>query len=193
MTELLSSQIEALKLKRISTSDISDLLWNLGYQLDVPGSIISPIADIYVVGPVTTMQYLPQRHNPQNSQNKLNHKVGYKEAKPGDVLVMIGDQTGTFSVLGGNAAKLAKEAGIIACLVDGAIRDTKEIHEIEFPVWTRAKTPKTGRFTLELSQVNCPVNFCGIQVLPGDIAVADTDGICFIPREALKEIVQKLY
>jgi len=177
---------------KIPSPDVSDTLWNMGYDLAVSGKMMSPLMDSYTVGPVITMLYLPQRRNPQYAENKLNHALGFKTARPGHIAVMVGDHEGQVSILGGNAVKMAKECGIVACLVDGGVRDVDEILGLGVAVWTRGVTPKTGRYWLELNQLNSPVAFCGIQVRPGDVAVADKNGICFIPDEALEEVVKKV-
>lgn len=186
------STIKRMQEKRISTSDISDLLWTLGYNLAVPRSILTPLQGAYIAGEVTTMLYLPQRKNAQHSENRLNHVKGYSQARKGNIVVMIGDREESVSILGGNAVKLAIEKGIGGFLVDGAVRDVEEIAESGMAVWARGITPKTGRYRLELFETNCPVAFCGVQVRPGDIAVADRNGACFVPEEILDEVDRRL-
>jgi 4-hydroxy-4-methyl-2-oxoglutarate aldolase len=185
-------RIKELLQARPATPDISDTLWKLGYDTAVPGTLVRPLKDAYVVGEVTTMLYLPQRRSPQYAENKLNHSTGFKAAKPGQVVVMVGDHEGVFSILGGNAAKLAVTHGIAACLIDGGVRDVQEILETGLAVWARGATPKTARYRLELFQINGPVAFCGVQVRPGDVAIADPNGICFVPSEVVEELIQGL-
>lgn len=190
-------QAKELRMKELvkarpATPDISDILWKLGYDTAVPGTLVSSLKDAYVVGEVTTMLYLPQRRSPQCAENKLNHITGFKAAKPGHVVVMAGDQAGVFSILGGNAAKLAVTYGIAACLIDGGVRDVQEILETGLAVWARGATPKTARYRLELFQINGPVAFCGVQVRAGDVAIADPNGICFVPSEVVDEVIRGL-
>ncbi len=186
--DLKERAINKLLKTRLNTSDISDRLWNVGFNLTVPGSVLRTLKDCYIAGEVITLSYLPKREA-QCLENRLNHAQGFKEAKAGNIAVMVSDPNAPFSILGGKAAEMALNYKISGCLIDGYFRDADEILECGFPVWGRGLTPKTGRFNFELHKVNCPVSFYGVQVWPGDIAVADTSGICFIPYQVIEKVL----
>jgi len=88
------------------------------------------------------------------------------------------------SVCGGLMGGLAKNRGIRAMIIDGAGRDIDELRDINFPIWTRAITPR-GTHTMfsgrkeELS-INIPISCGGIIVNPGDFVVADEIGVTVI-------------
>lgn len=112
---------------------------------------------------------------------------------PGDIIVVDAGGDLNTSVCGGLMGGLAKNRGIRAMIVDGAGRDTDELEDINWPIWTRAITPR-GTHTMfsdrkeELS-INVSIQCGGVVVNPGDFIVADLMGITVIPLEKAGEIV----
>lgn len=113
--------------------------------------------------------------------------------QPGDIIVVDAGGDLNTSVCGGLMGGLAKNRGIRAMIVDGAGRDTDELEDIGWPIWTRAITPR-GTHTMfsgrkeELS-INIPVQCGGIVVNPGDFVVADLMGVTVVPLERAEEIL----
>ena len=97
------------------------------------------------------------------------------------------------SVCGGLMGGLAINRGIRGMIIDGAGRDTDELEHINWPIWTRAITPR-GTHTMfsgrkeELS-INVPIQCGSVLVNPGDFIVADLMGVTVIPLEKAEEIV----
>jgi regulator of RNase E activity RraA len=110
--------------------------------------------------------------------------------KPGDVLVF--DNGGKeISTWGGLASTAAKIRGIEGVLIDGACRDTDQIVELGFPVFTRHITPTTGKTRIKMLEVNGIIQCGGIRIRPGDIIVADGTGIVVVPQEKAHDILEK--
>ena len=113
----------------------------------------------------------------------------------GDVSVVDAGGDKNTSVCGGLMGGLAQNRGIRAMIVDGAGRDTDELEEINWPIWTRAITPR-GTHTMfsgrkeELS-INVPIQCGGVPVNPGDFIVADLMGVVVIPLDKAEELVEK--
>jgi 4-hydroxy-4-methyl-2-oxoglutarate aldolase len=113
--------------------------------------------------------------------------------QPGDVIVVDAGGDRNTSVCGGLMGGLAKNRGIRGMIVDGAGRDTDELEDINWPIWTRAITPR-GTHTMfsgrkeELS-INVPIACGGVVVNPGDFIVADLMGVVVIPQEKAEEVV----
>jgi len=112
----------------------------------------------------------------------------------GDVIVVDAGGDPHTSVCGGLMGGLAKNRGIRAMIVDGAGRDTDELEDIGWPIWTRAITPR-GTHTMfsgrkeELS-INVPIQCGSIPVNPGDFVVADLMGVTVVPLAQAEEIVE---
>lgn len=103
-------------------------------------------------------------------------------AKPGDILVIDGKADQTCALMGAimvNACKQLKLGGIV---VDGAMRDSEELRELGVPVFCVGTNPN-GPTKFVPGRINWPVNVGGIAVAPGDLVVADADGVVFVERE----------
>ncbi len=111
----------------------------------------------------------------------------------GDVIVVDAGGENT-SVCGGLMGGLAQNRGIRGMIVDGAGRDTDELEDINWPIWTRSITPR-GTHTMfsgrkeELS-INVPIQCGGVVVNPGDFIVADLMGVVVVPVDTAEEIVK---
>jgi 4-hydroxy-4-methyl-2-oxoglutarate aldolase len=174
-------------------SAVSDELDARGLRGAVPATEAPPLLDARVVGPALTLRYLPERLRAgrlaaEGSPGRLGNQALAAAARPGDVVVIDGGGVTEVSLLGGLAAADALAAGVVAALVDGAVRDVDEIVAAGLPTWAVARTPVTGRRRMEAVELNGWVAFRGVQVRPGDVVVADSSGICFVPPEVFPEI-----
>lgn len=119
--------------------------------------------------------------------NLMLHTAIYR-ATPGSVIVVqAGDVD--YAMAGGNVCAIAQRRGIAGFVIDGVIRDIAEVREAQFPVFARGLMPIPGR-KRQLGQLNQPVVCGGVRVSPGDIVVADEEGIVVIPAAQQGEIWQ---
>jgi 4-hydroxy-4-methyl-2-oxoglutarate aldolase len=111
-------------------------------------------------------------------------------AKPGDVIVIdrLGDRR--YACWGGGVTNGAVSKGIIGAIVDGAITDKVEIEDFNFPVFGRCISPLTTRAPGLTGEINVPVRCGGLIVNPGDIVLADDDGIIVLPPDQIARIVE---
>lgn len=112
------------------------------------------------------------------------HAAIYR-ANPGDVLVVEADPD--YANTGGNVCALAQQRGVVAMIIDGAIRDIGEIRDLQFPVYARSVMPKPGAKE-QMFPLNQPIQCGGVTVYAGDYIVADEDGIAVIPENQLNEV-----
>ncbi|MCW2483670.1 RraA family protein, partial [Candidatus Symbiopectobacterium sp. NZEC135] len=75
--------------------------------------------------------------------------------------------------------------------VDGAVRDSGSIVESGLKVWSRSVTPRTGKRRLELVAFNDVVNIGGVQVRPGDLILADNDGVIIVPSDVAQTVLDR--
>jgi 4-hydroxy-4-methyl-2-oxoglutarate aldolase len=115
------------------------------------------------------------------------------QAQRGDIVIVACHETRQTAMWGGLMSTLSMKAGIAAGVVDGAIRDVDEIRDLDFPVWYRSTVPRPSPTAVhdrvEPVQVNVPVVIDGQVVAPGDIIVADENGIAVVPTIMAKDVL----
>jgi len=133
-----------------------------------------------VAGPAFTVRCPP-------GDSLMLHAAIYM-ASPGAVIVV---QAGDCrqAVAGGNVCAIARRRGIRAFVIDGVIRDLAEIRQIRFPVLARGIVPVPAGKLQSGTLDDAPVRCGGIDVAPGDIVVADEEGIVVVPRGRADEVL----
>ena len=110
-------------------------------------------------------------------------------ARPGDILVL--DTCGSYrhAVIGGMMSAAAFGKGIGGMVIDGAVRDVEELRANGYGVFAAAVVPNTGE-SEGPGQLNHPVSCGGVPVLPGDVVVADDNGVAVVPRNAVDWVLE---
>jgi regulator of RNase E activity RraA len=113
------------------------------------------------------------------------------EAKPGEVGVIVMEGTLDIAAMGnlmGTAARVRNMAGMV---LDGAIRDVWDIRRMGLTVYARSRSPRTAVGHYATVAKNIPVECAGVTVRPGDIIVADEDGVVVVPQEQAEAVLKK--
>jgi 4-hydroxy-4-methyl-2-oxoglutarate aldolase len=108
-------------------------------------------------------------------------------AQDGDLMVIDARGELTVSRGGFHVLSIPRKRGMRGVIVDGAIRDVVEFQEVEFPVFGRSGTPHASA-KRRPGEVNVPVSCGGVVVEPGDLVVADTEGIVVVPRRYIARV-----
>jgi regulator of RNase E activity RraA len=119
-------------------------------------------------------------------------RAAIRACKPGDVLVVDRGGDTEFACWGGGAGLLAIVQGVAGLIVDGAVTDVMEITDLKWPVYARSISGLVGRATQEHGEVNTTISCGGVPVSPGDLIVADDDGIVVIRPHEAADLMQKV-
>ncbi|MEJ2709501.1 MAG: hypothetical protein P8074_17960 [Anaerolineales bacterium] len=151
-------------------------------------SYITPLTnDTRFAGPALTVRLEPG--------NQVDCLDALSVAGEGDVIVVDAAGETETSIWGGLMAGLCQMKGVVGAVVDGAIRDTDEIRDLNFFIFSKAivprstHTPYSGR--MEPIEVNVPIQCAGVIVQPGDIVIGDEVGVTVVPLESAAQVLEK--
>ena len=186
LPRLEASIVEGFRALGDLTGTTSDALDDCGIPGTVPASTLRPTdPTARIVGQALTV--LNRKVAETRKVSGLADIEAHNLAQPGDVLVVQG--VAGISSMGGVSATIGSRQGEIAAIVDGAVRDIDHSRSIGYPIWSSGVSPITGKWRIETTAVNVPVQIAGIGVKPGDLVVADECGVCFVPFARAAEVL----
>jgi regulator of RNase E activity RraA len=169
-------------LAEAGVGDISDVMRGSGIVDGALTAVYAPMRRIF--GPALTVDVSPG--------DGLLLRAAIDVAQPGDVIVVNAHGVTARAVLGGIIGMHMVNRGVVGLIVDGAVRDVEEFRALGLPVMARAVTPRSGTSSSGWGEVNVPIACGGAVVSPGDLVVADGEGIAFIPRLWVRSVADSI-
>jgi regulator of RNase E activity RraA len=169
------------KFREVRSTDLADAMREANFMDSGIRPMYLPMAPF--VGPAVTVTM------PRGSHFPL-FKLGMQQTQSGDVLVVNARSDAVSAVIGGNIAKALKARGVAGLIIDGAARDVEETRGVGLPVYVRHVTPNAGN-SWGPGEINVPIACGGVVVNPGDLIVADEDGIAVVPPFAAEAVLAR--
>lgn len=162
-------------LAEMGSATVHEAMGRVGYA----GARIRPIQqDAAIAGSAVTVQVAP-------GDNLMVH-AAIEQAEPGDVIVVVPVSDSAYGFIGELMATQMQVRGVRGYVTSGGVRDTAELRSMGFPVWT-THVSSEGTVKDTPGSVNVPVVLGPVVVNPGDVVVADDDGVTIVPRARADE------
>lgn len=172
--------------EQTTTASIADVLDKRGFRGFMNHDIKARTVEKKFVGPAITVKEVrsPEALPPRHAMEAIEH------AEPGSVVVISVEDGADVAVWGGIMTAGAVTKGLVGAVLEAGVRDVTEIRrDFGFPVYAKSVVPSTtvGRYVTIANQV--PVFCAGVLVTPGDIVIADADGVVVVPRAWAEEVL----
>ena len=174
--------------QRLRSALVSDALDALDYRHQcLPAAMSSLRAGTAVVGRAFPVQIVPVDALPEVPYVGLLASLDAIEA--GDVYVAAVGQSADVAIWGELVTTACLARGAVGAICDGYARDTARIRDLDFPVFCRGTIPTDSNGRSEVRAHNIAVTIEGVRIEPGDLIVADDDGVAVVPSALLTKVV----
>lgn len=176
--------------ERLSVPLLCDALDAAGCRHQSPRLPIRPVTmrDSFLLGRAKTTLWSDLAHvDPEPYKLEL---LAVDSCQENDVLVCAAAGSNRSGIWGELLTTAARNAGCAGVIVDGSVRDVRQMRAMAFPVFARGMNPYDSRDRQRVVDVDIVVELDGVAVHPGDLVAADEDGIVIVPQSVETDVVQ---
>ncbi len=171
---------------------VCDALDSLGYRHQSPRVPLHPytVATLLVGRCKTTLwadMYHPDPH-PYALELKAVDACHFD-----DVIIAAASGSQQSALWGELLSTASRNSGCVGAIIDGAVRDIRQMSEMKFPIFARSKNPYDSLHRQRVIDLDVPVEIAGVQFCPGDLVFADIDGVVVVPQAVEKEAIQRAW
>ena len=177
-----------LNAQEFTSSAVADAAEQLTRQRSHMSSEIRILAGTHLAGPAVTLRLVRDEKASINEAGLAAIKL-LEGAPSGSVVVAALDDEKSFAVFGSTFAALAKARKLAGFVVDGSVRDLRDLRRLDFATFARGSAAGSAGGHYRLEATNVPVLCGGIEVKAGDFVVADEDGVTVIPKDRYQEVL----
>ncbi len=170
--------------KKLDTPAVSDAMDRHGIPCGLLG-IHAVVPGTKLVGQAFTVHY--------TACGQVHGTVGdfLDDVAPGEVVVIDNGGRLHCTVWGDIMSYYAEKKGVAGTIIDGVCRDVPVVRDLRYPIFTKSTYMVTGKDRVYVDAVNTPVSISNVQVLPGDLIVADDSGALVVPFSMAEEILRE--
>jgi regulator of RNase E activity RraA len=171
---------------------VSDVLDAMGYSNQSPRIPLLPLtSDRTLVGRCKTTLWGEMFHaDPRPYELELK---AVDSCQPEDVLIAAASGSLRSGVWGELLSTAARNRGCVGAIVDGAVRDIAVMRRMEFPVFARGRSVYDSKDRQRVVDLDVPVAIDGVLFHPGDLVIADADGVVVVPRSVQTETLRRAW
>ena len=167
---------------------VCDALDSAGYPRQSPRVPWRPLTTQGVlIGRAKTTLWAEMAHpDPQPYELELQ---AVDSCRPDDVFIAAAAGSMRSGLWGELLSTAARRGGCVGALVDGAVRDVEKMRRMQFPIWARGTCIYDSRDRNRVIDVDVPVEIDGVRIAPGDLVVADVDGVVAFPASSAPSVL----
>ncbi|MEQ8785844.1 MAG: RraA family protein [Pirellulaceae bacterium] len=171
---------------------LCDALDAMGFTSQSPRARLAPMTgDFVLVGRCRTSLWADMFHvDPQPYELEL---IAVDSCQADDVLIAAAGGSMRSGIWGELLSTAARNRGCVGAIVDGAVRDTRQMTQMQFPVFARGHCIYDSQNRQRVIDLDVPVEIDGVIFSPGDLVLADSDGVVVVPRKVEQEAVRRAW
>lgn len=176
--------------EKLNSSVISDVLDGMGIQDNVMSMDIRPLdPEMSIVGRAFTL-LMADQYDPEKDTFTLQFEA-IDDLDKDDVMMVCSNGSMRAALWGELLSTAAQYRGASGAVIDGLARDVKLIEGMGFPVFCKGVRPISSKGRVIAIDYDCPVNIGGVTVNPGDLVIADLDGVVVVPYEIIEKVLDE--